>query len=152
MPIDATFGGKIHWDISVQSWDTDSEALKLEQAIKGTVAIEPKEEAMLSEFCVLLSCTREVAFSVNGEKPVLAWYQFREMITQQESPAELWAARKALHYGILGAWRAAFSDKQQLFVIDPAQLPEGDLTPSQKEELKDKNSPLAVTAANSESS
>jgi hypothetical protein len=140
---DYTFDGKVTWDIVSQSWDTDTAALKLETAIKEAAEIPANEASYLGELCVMLSCTKDVTFTANGVKPSPIWLRFQDLLKGSVQPADLWNTRKQLPNTLVDAWKAAFLAAQDLFVIDPAQLPDDRLTDDQREALKDVNSPLA---------
>lgn len=151
MAIDYTFGGRLSWDIITQSWETDTVASKLQKAIEDAVELSQDEKSIVEEYCVFLSCTRGLHSHVNGTRPAAPLVEFIAVLSDLDrlTPDNLWNFRKRAPNTLIAAWRAAFMANQNLFIIDPAQLPDEELTDEQREEAKDINSPLAVTALDS---
>lgn len=145
MAIDHTFGGKLTWDIVPQSWETDTIATKLQNSIETAVEVSKDEAAMLEEYCVFLSLTRGIHPHINGTRPGATLVELIAVVNDwpRMSPVDVWNFRKRLPNTIAAAWRSAYIAGQELFILDPAQLPDEDLSAEQLEEVKDINSPLA---------
>jgi hypothetical protein len=151
MAIDYTFGGKVSWDITLQSWETDTIASKLQKSIEDALELADDEKSIIEEYCVFLSCTRGVYPHINGTRPGATLVEFMAVLSDLDrlTPNDLWSFRKRAPNALVGAWRAAFLAAQELFVLDAGQLPDENLTPAQQEEVKDINSPLVSAAPNS---
>lgn len=141
---DHTFGGQLAWEIEAQNFETDTIAEGIERDILATRAEWTDiEKKIISELSIILSCTKSLAI-IGTKKPAPAVLRMVEVLTVHPEPAALIEWRLKLPYKLRDAWHSAWAEGQDMFSVDPAQLPTSALTPSQLEELKDKNSPLAA--------
>lgn len=144
--LDYTFGGQLEWTIEAQNFETDIAAEAIQREIEATRETwTPLEKELIIQLTILLSCTRSVAF-VGDKKPAPAVLKMIQVINNPQHPAELIAWRLKLPYKLRDAWMAAWVDAQDMFSVPVDQLPTDALTPSQQDELKDKNSFLATSA------
>lgn len=149
MPVDTLIENQLEWDIDAQSLFSDTEAEAIERSIKETrESWSDAEVSIITELAYLLSCTHSVTV-VGTAKPAPAVLKMIEVINNRPAPAELFLWRIKLPYKLRNAWTSAFDKAQNMFSVDPAQLPTVVLTPDQQEQLKDKKSFLASDASDS---
>jgi hypothetical protein len=140
---DYTFSGQLEWEIDAQCFETDIAAEALERDMLATRETwTAVEKNIIGQFSILLSCTRSVK-RVGKKKPAPAVLQMVELVNKHPAPDEMVAWRFKLPYKLRSAWEGAWTDAQDMFSVDPSQLPDEALTSEQQEQLKDKNSFLA---------
>jgi hypothetical protein len=144
--MDSALDGLLEWDIDPQSLFTDAEAEAIEREILATREIwKDEDKSMVTEIAYLLSCTRALKV-VGAKQPKPAVFrtitEIINVLTNRPNPADLFTWRLRLPYKVLFAWREAFNEAQDVFSVDPAQLPTSALNEAQKAEAADNKSPL----------
>jgi hypothetical protein len=130
--IDSTIGGQLSWNIDPQSFATDIKATPIERDLLATrTEWTPKEKEIIQALSILLSCTQSVEI-VGTKKPAAAVLKMVEFINTHPSPGELVEWRFKLPYQLKNAWEQAWAEGQQMFEVDPVQLPTDNLTDEQK--------------------
>lgn len=130
--MDHTFDGQLKWTVEPQCFETDIHAAELEREMLATrTEWTAKEKEMVSQLSILLSCTTSVEI-VGTKKPATAVVKMTEMINNRPPADELVAWRFKLPYKLRDAWHSAWNEGQDLFSVDPAQLPSSELTEAQK--------------------
>lgn len=143
-----TLDGRLEWDIASQSLDTDLQTEAIERGILAAVPdLTEENKKTVKEFATILSCTDDLKASWKGgeHKSLSAFVtMFEKWKANQLSYAELWKWRTKTPYRLISIWIDAYLANQSLYEVDPAQLPTEALSAEQKEQLKDKDSFLAV--------
>jgi hypothetical protein len=148
-----TFGGRVRFHVDPMSVFVRKEYKRLRDQLLGALPdLNDDDKNMVDEFALLMSATHQIDFHFRGdEKPALValkvlWEQRKVL-----PPIDLLNGRMCLPDKVIDAWRAWFVDANELDA--PAeQLPAKALTPEQKEELADPNSPLALGGKRSQKS
>ena len=139
------FDGLVEFFILTENLGSDLEAQGLERRILEAVPdMDEDMKSRLQDFTMLIAHTDCVEFHFDGreKRPLKEFQRFWEQHTTL-SPEAIWAYRLKIPYKLLNAWRDEYRAGQQLFDVDPAQLPLNALTPAQREEAADPASPLA---------
>lgn len=130
--MDHTFNGQLSWEIEPQCFATDIEAARIERELLALRAEwTVKEKEIITGLSILLSCTNSVEI-VGTKKPAAAVLKMIEMINNPLISEVLIEWRFKLPYKLRDAWESAWVEGQELFSIDPVQLPTADLTEAQK--------------------
>lgn len=139
---DYTFGGQLTFDILPRSFATDIDMEAIQRDILATRENWTDEEkGIVYEIAILLSGTRSA--KIVGKKKPASVVEMVEGINNRLPVDELLAWRQRIPHKLVIAWNNAWIAGQDIFDVDPAQLPTADLSITQREELKDKNSFLA---------
>ena len=146
---DNSFGGRVTFEISPASLFTDMRQDALKRRFEEELPkMSPEEREQVDQLIFWMSVTDDIQFNFNGrEKKGLKFFkdgwERHEAMTTREL-LDFWLK---LPYEIRTAWITEAGDGQNLIEVDPAQLPTNRLTDAQKDELLDKDSPLAADAS-----
>lgn len=146
---DYSFDGRIRFEISPASLFTDmrQEALRLRFS-EELPDLSPKEQEQVDQLAFWMSVTDDIQFTFDGrEKKGLKFFKDGWERHEAMTCRELLDWWMKLAFEVRTAWITKAGDGQDLFEVDPAQLPTNALTPAQKAELDDKDSPLAADAS-----
>jgi hypothetical protein len=142
--VDHTFGGRLRWIIEAMSLWTEMQQEKLFKELSAALPdLDDKERAELNNFCGWYVLVDDIEFMFD-DKEKAALKKFRDNWKKRETmtPRELLNFWLKLPYAIRGAWVTAVNAEQDMFDVDPAQLPDEALTGEQKAEAATPGSPL----------
>lgn len=138
---------KLDWTIAEMTPGLQRRARLLEKDIRAACTIDPEYETRLVYLCTCLPSTRALRYPDTARSGVRALAEFLTR-WQECTPAEIWQfAENEISFALMNNWIEAFHSAQDLFDPDPAELPESELNPQQKEEAAQPGTPLTSPAA-----
>ena len=134
----------LKWRFNEPSMYSYEQADELSKAIQDTGVVKDSEVGMLSPFCVVLVHTCSVTFDAararsDSLKKLPDFLSTWETLT----PAQLWEYRRRhISNPLWVHWVKDFNQDSGRLMADAAELPEGDLTPEERDEAARPGSPL----------
>jgi len=134
---------KLTWHISEVTPEVTRKASTLQKAIKAVCAIETEDNNSLTNFSYYLAATRQMDYPAKARSAVRNLAVFIDQ-WQKLDAMEVWRFHQEyLPHNLKQVWDEAFGEAQNLFDLDPVELPDDALTPEQKAEAAEPGSPLA---------
>ena len=134
---------KLTWHISEVTPEVTRKASTLQKAIKAVCTIEPEDDNSLTNFSYYLAATRQMDYPAKARSAVRNLAVFIDQ-WQKLDAIEVWRFHQEyLPHNLKQVWDEAFGEAQNLFDLDPVELPDDALTPEQKAEAATPGSPLA---------
>lgn len=141
---DNTLGGRVFFKLVPETQYTEGKRLALYNRIKAELPdFDTYDESAIYELSLIVSCTDTIEFTFNGhERMPLINFRAYWLDVPTQSAFDLVNGWLHLPSTIIKAWRREWNDAQEMFDVDPAELPSSMLTPAQKKEAEDPTSPL----------
>lgn len=134
------------WTITEEALYHFRKADELAKAILATGAVNPEDEMRVYNFAHFLYCTTKMAYPA-GVRPSVK--NLADFLTRWKSlsPAELWEYYiKEIPPSLVLEWQSAYSEAQNLFEPDAAELPLSALSDEERVEASRQGSPLTSDA------
>lgn len=136
-----------------QTYGSDLAAGRLTKDIKAEFKLSDEEADALDTFAMVYSCTDDVRFYFDGKErsALVEFKRLWDALGEKPSVRQIEALRRGLPFALMTAWITAFNESQQLFDVPVEQKPLNQMTPEQREEALNPNSPLAEPIASGKS-